>query len=264
MVFPFQLSLLTLVLASSIVLAAAFVQSLTGFGFALVSVPILILILDPRAIVPISLILGTGLNLLALGANSLAGNKKKGSSEKLNWWLLAGALLGIPFGSYMLGLFNPNSLRLLVGVTGVVSGITIARGYTWHIRRPHLLAMAVGILSGALNSSTSMGGGPVALFLTHQRSDKNDFRTHLLLYILLANLIAILALVATGLLAISTLWLSLWLTPAMLVGFGLGNWLFHRLSAPRFTQIVVGAVVLTSAIGVLIALIEYLKLAVVL
>ncbi|MFV2043651.1 MAG: TSUP family transporter [Anaerolineales bacterium] len=237
------------VVALTIVLVAAFVQSLTGFGFALVSVPILVLILDPKAIVPVTLILGAGLNALALSAN-----KRARKIDMLNKWLLGGALIGIPFGAYLLGRLDPNSLRLLVGIAGAGIGIAIARGYSVHIRRPRLSALTVGLLSGALNASTSMGGGPVALYLAHLRSDKDDFRTNLLLYILLANLAAILLLIAADLMEPNALRLSLWLTPAVLVGFGLGHWLFSRLSTSLFTQIVVYVVVLTSAVGALMVL----------
>ncbi|MEW5813966.1 MAG: sulfite exporter TauE/SafE family protein [Spirochaetota bacterium] len=251
------LSPVAFILALVIVLAAAFVQSLTGFGFALVGVPFLVLILNPKAIAPITLILGAGVNALALVAGRRQGNKCK-----LNRWLLAGALIGIPLGTYLLARLNPVLLRLLVGGAGITVGIGLARGYTWRIPRPQLAAMAVGIFSGALNSSTSMGGGPVALFLANQRLDKNNFRTHLLLYILLVNLAAILALLAADLLDALTFRLSLWLTPAMLAGFVLGRWQFSRVSRQRFTRIVIGVVVFTSTIGVLITFVDYLNQAV--
>ncbi|MBI2916785.1 MAG: hypothetical protein HYY01_02225 [Chloroflexi bacterium] len=42
---------LALAAASGAVLLAAFTQGLTGFGFALVGAPLLLLVLDPRTVV---------------------------------------------------------------------------------------------------------------------------------------------------------------------------------------------------------------------
>ena len=254
-----QPTLLTLSVASAIVLAAAVAQSLTGFGFALVCVPLLVLVVAPLDSIPVSLILGAVMNILALSARSLGTDRDARGQEpnrtKLDWWLVGGALCGIPLGSLVLARFDPGSLRLLVGITGAISAIIIGSGRTWRIRRPRLVAVGVGLLSGVLNSSTSMGGVPVALFMANRRPGKHAFRDYLLLYILLVNLVAIAVFIASGLLAITGLRLSLLLAPAMLVGFALGTWLFSRVSTPLFTKISVSVVVLTSSVAVLTALI---------
>lgn len=244
---------LPIVAASCIIVLGSAVQSLTGFGFALVIVPLLLLVLDSKAIVPISLILGGVLNLLALLGNGRL------AAARFNWPLNIGGLAGIPLGTLLLRALDPVTLRLLVGVTGIVLGLGIARGRIWHFRNLRWASIGVGVLSGALNSSTSMGGGPVALFLANQQPDKDGFRVQLLVYILLANAVALIALVPVGVFTPDVFWLSLGLVPATLFGLVLGKWLFGRLSAETFKLTVIGVVIATSAVGAVTAAIGVLQ-----
>jgi len=253
MMCPVELLPLAFAGISLIVLAAGFVQSLTGFGFAIVSVPFLVILLDPKVAVQVSLILG-----FVLSAALLPMSFRRGGAS-LQYPLMLGGLVGISLGSLLLGSVDSLTLRMLMGLAGVVLGILILRGLALRVRRKSLASALVGVISGALNSTTSYGGIPVALYLTTQGSDKTNLRTNMLTYLLLANLVTLLVMVTSGLLSSSTIVLSLKLVPALLAGIGLGAWAFPRVNPGKFSRIVLFVVLVASAMAFISAVYSYLQ-----
>jgi hypothetical protein len=243
-----------LIQISLVVLLASFIQSLTGFGFAIISVPILVLFIDPKIAVQISLILGFVLSAVAL----LMSRRKVGRLD-LRWPLLVGSLVGIPIGGLVLKFISPLPLRLLVSGAGMVIAFLFFRGFSIEIVRQNLAFGVVGVISGILNSTTSMGGVVVALFLTNTGFDNFNLRSNMLVYLLVTNMVTILTLFITGTLTSPVLLLSLDLIPVITVGLLIGAWLFARVSRKAFTNIVLAVVIVASISGFVSSVLSYLS-----
>jgi uncharacterized protein len=244
-----------LIQISIVILMASFVQSLTGFGFAIISVPILVQLLDPKVSVQISLLLGFVISAAALGAGY-----QKGIKLDLRMSLLLGSLVGIPIGGLVLKIIDPMALRVLVSVAGIVFAFLFLRGFSIQVSHETATFAIVGVISGILNSTTSMGGVVVALFLANMGFDNINLRLNMLVYLLLTNIVTISILALTGVFTSSTLILGLELIPALLVGLALGTWLFPRVSRGVFTKIVLAVVLVAGISGLISVTFSYIIL----
>ena len=97
------------------VLMASLVAGLTGFGFAIVAVPILMILMPPKVVVPLVQLLSAVLQIAVLIEARMWINLKR------MWPLLLAGIMGVPLGTYLLLILAPQTLRTLVGAVVVVS-----------------------------------------------------------------------------------------------------------------------------------------------
>lgn len=220
--------------------AAAFAQSLSGFGFSLLIVPPLALLIGPRDAVVAANTLGLVVNVATLQRMHDSVDWRLGTT------LFLAAAVGMPFGLLVLVLIPRDALQVLIAVTVMVSVVPIWRG--WRLKMPgHASDIGVGLVSGVLNTSTSMSGPPVVLYLQGRGFDRGMFRATLTAYFLATGLVAVALFVASRQFDREVAGLSLAAIPFLIGGFLLGHGLFHRLDEKRFQQVVI-AVLLLSAL----------------
>ncbi|MEF2967510.1 sulfite exporter TauE/SafE family protein [Paenibacillus sp. M1] len=174
-----------LVFCTLIILSASFVQGVTGFGFALVSLPLLTQFLPLRQVVPLIVILSFMTNIAIL-----LNCYKHIVFRKISLLILAG-ITAAPFGSGLLLYVDDTALKIAAGILIALFAAVMLTGWTAPVRNERLGFVAVGLASGLLNGSISMSGPPVALFLSNQGMDKQTFRANLTLYALVLNAVTI-------------------------------------------------------------------------
>lgn len=152
------------------VLAAGFVQILAGFGFALLSVPLMALAVTTQEAVVISTVLG----LLSSGIQTYKG------LHEADWTLVRrvtlAALAGIPVGFVLYETLSADTLRLLLGVGVLIAVYLLARGVDFVGRGP-IVEWSAGFVSGALASSLSTNGPPLVFALQGRRLPIAVFRS---------------------------------------------------------------------------------------
>jgi hypothetical protein len=233
---------LTVASVCALAAAAAFTQSLSGFGFSLLIVPPLTLILGPRDAVVTANALGILVNAITL----------QRLHEQVDWrlgiTLFLAAAVGMPFGLLVLMLVPRDALQVLIAVTVLLSTVLIWRG--WRIRASGRAAdIGVGLVSGVLNTSTSMSGPPVVLYLQGKGFLRGMFRATLTAYFLATGALAVVLFVAGGQFEAQTAGITLLAAPGLLLGFLAGHALFHRLDEERFRQVVIGVLILSAGLA---------------
>lgn len=158
------------------VLLAGFVQGCTGFGFALVSVPVLVLIFPPAMVPPIVVMLSMLSNVIVLIET------RKWVRLRMVIPLLIGGVIGLPVGGYILSRIEPGPFKLIVGVLVFIFAIVMLAGWRRPVSNETAGLVPVGILSGVLSTSTSMGGPPLVLFFSNQGIEKEGFRANIVAY----------------------------------------------------------------------------------
>lgn len=152
------------------VLAAGFVQILAGFGFALLSVPLMAFALTTQEAVVISTVLG----LLSSGVQTAKG------IHEADWMLVrrvtVAAMAGIPFGFVLYALLSADTLRLLLGIGVLLAVYLLARGVDFIGKGP-VVEWSAGFVSGALASSLSTNGPPLVFALQGRRLPIAVFRS---------------------------------------------------------------------------------------
>jgi len=117
-----------------------------------------------------------------------------------------------------------------------------------------LLMLAVGLLSGVLNGSTSFSGPPVILFLVNQETSRETFRGSLSIYFLCLNLVAVPALIVGGLYSMEAARMTLMGAPLVLAGGLLGTWLSRRVGDREFRKASLGFLALLGFVSLLLAI----------
>nr|MBA3328884.1 sulfite exporter TauE/SafE family protein [Solirubrobacterales bacterium] len=81
-------------LAAGAVFIGAGLQSATGFGFALVSAPLLFAVLGPKPAVSAAIVLGLEVNLLTLASERRVPAVLHGEAARLVAWAVPGLAVG--------------------------------------------------------------------------------------------------------------------------------------------------------------------------
>ncbi len=226
-----MIGLSTIIIGSFALFFAGLIQGLTGFGFALISVPILSIILPPKVVVPAVLIYGTILNLIILI------NTRKWVKLKKIWPLLVFGILGMPLGTYMLLVFDVKVLKIFIGAVIIIFSAVLFKGFKREIKRERFFFAPIGFVSGLLNGSITMSGPPVVLFFTNQGLAKNAFRANLVAYFFALNLATISAFVIGDLITLQVIKLVVYLLPGLFLGVIAGIRLVNRVKDELFRKI---------------------------
>jgi uncharacterized membrane protein YfcA len=237
------------VAAIVLVLCGGAVSGLAGFGFALVTVPPLLLIYDPPTVVALSI----SLTLLSGWVVLLDSWREVRRSTVVA--LLPGALVGVGIGVTLVQVLDPAYIKLLAGIVVVAFTLAVARGWTpAGAGRPAAPGLA-GVASGVLNATTGMAGPPVVLLFAARGFGVQPFRATTVAYFYFVDAAGLAVLIQQGVIGRSELRVAGALLPAALVGTFVGRSLVRRVSPEGFRRITFGLLVLTGAVGVVDALV---------
>ncbi|NGM84275.1 sulfite exporter TauE/SafE family protein [Paenibacillus sp. 7124] len=203
---------------------AGFIQGLTSFGFALVSMPLLTLWLPLQETVPLVVMLSVITNIAIL-----AGAYKDAAVRKI-WVLVLSSIAAAPLGAWLLLVVDASVLKVATGLLVLAYSALLLTGKSFPVRNERFAFVPVGIASGLLNGSISMSGPPVALFLSGQGTGKAAFRANLTAYAAILNIITIVSFSQGGLLNGNVMSVFGWTVPVLLAGVWLGIKAVRRLN----------------------------------
>ncbi len=227
-----------------VVLLAGLTQGLTGFGYALVAVPLLIIFLPPKTVVPLVLIHCAFTNTLVLL------DAWRWVDLKRIWPLMLAGIAGMPLGTYLLVALPVDTLKVFMGSVIALSALAMLLGWKHEIRNERLACAPVGVASGLLSGSTGMSGPPVVLFLANQGMGKQVFRANLVAYFLVLNLATIPTHVVAGLVTRTVIADAALLLPALFAGTFVGIRLVRRVEEAMFRRVTLAIVILAGLLSV--------------
>jgi len=213
---------------------AAFTQSVSSFGFGIVTVALLPLV-------------GVGIQDTVVLAGTLVipnivvvlWRMRRHLSLRRVGWLLLGVPLGLPVGLYLLAWGPEWVLRLLLGATLVFMAVEP------FLRKPSEpspahrgWAFAAGVCSGALGGALSTGGPPVVIYFYRRHWTKELTKASIILTFAGTVSARAVAYVPAGLFTSGRLVAIAALAPAVVVGSLLGERLFGSLGQTAFRRIV--------------------------
>jgi uncharacterized protein len=230
----------SIVAAAAVVAISAWIQGSVGFGYALVSAPLLALVYPD--LVPGPVMLSSLLLSLASGYRE---------RESIDWRgitiALVGRLPGVVLGAVALAWLSEETMSVvfggvvLLGVAMSISGVRVSETAT-------TLSIA-GFASGVMGTMTSIGGPPIALVFQHAKGPR--LRATLNTYFALGSAMSIPALALAGHFGRSETVGALMILPATAVGFAASAWTRNYLDDGR-TRGAVLAVASISAVAVVI------------
>jgi uncharacterized membrane protein YfcA len=238
-------SLGTYLLGFLTVFAAGMVKGLTGFGFSLMVVPILVILIGPHTAIPVIVVLNALTNVVLF-----AGCRRAASARRVLPLVIAG-IATVPIGMYLLLALDAVTLKFIVGGVIVIFALAFLMGFRKPIDREGPGFILAGLISGTLNGVISTGGPPVILFLTNQGIAKEEFRASLITYFLFLNLATVPVYFAGGLMSRTVGTYAAVLVPALLLGAFAGSKLLHAIPEKTFRTAVLAIVMVAGIMSVL-------------
>ena len=255
---PISASVLASVLASSSVssltVAAAvwiclsfaigsFAQAVSGFGFALIAIPLSSLVVSPVNAVVIQTFAG------ALLSGYMAWQYRPDSQPHVLKVLLPGVVVGIAVGMLVSTRLNDRALRFAVGVTVIIAALAIATGFRIRTRHTKAIFVIAGLVSGVLGATTGTNGPPIVIAMAGQDTPPPAFRANLQVAFAIGNLVLVPAFIAAGRVTRVGIVGSIVAFVPTLVGRVFGERVFAALDPKRFRSVVLGMLFLAGTVA---------------
>ena len=241
---------LTLAGAAAMTFGAAYVRGLTGFGMAIILVPLLGLIMPPGEAV----VMGILLQLLIgpVGIGMIVADADRATALPIG--LLAMALT--PLGMAALDHTPADIARLLITLAAVVAFVAVLLPKQPEGHRPGKLAVAgTGIVSGILTGFAAMPGPPVVPFYLRRRVEPKVARASMLMIFFMTAIAGTLAALWLGIATWRLLIVSLILFAPMWLGNRVGASHFGRVP-PHIWQAMVAVVLGVAAVSAVVRLLN--------
>jgi len=221
-----------------IVLGASIIQALFGFGFGLISVPLMIFFVD----LPTAVVTATTVSTVSCAIQWWESRAVK--AREMSQRLVYSAVIGMPFGLWLL--LNLDA-RLMKGVLGIVVlfGVFLSiKGFDLQ-RLPKAFDYAMGVVSGVLSTATSTNGPPLVFLLHARHFEPQDFRAVLNRVFTFLNFLTLVIFTVAGKMTGEALRLALFSIPVMGTGVFIGTRLRTRVNPDHFRNLVIGLLTLS-------------------
>lgn len=227
------------------VFLAAIVRGYSGFGFSLLTVTALSLVMPPAQIVPSIFMLEIAASIHML----------PGIWRDVHWRsilpLLAGCLIGTPLGVWFLANVPAAPMQIALGTVVLIFTALLWRGYAMKTMPGTAASVATGGASGLLNGAFGTGGPPVILFYFASPAGNIAGRASIIAYFLGTDMMALPILAHQGLLTWDSFVRAAIFLPALLIGVWVGSRSFKSADPAVFRKWVLallGVLALASAI----------------
>ena len=220
-----------LVIAVAISILSGLMRGFSGFGSALVYIPLISSIYDPKIAVA-TLLLIDFVSGIPFAIQAIPQCKWREIAP-----ITISAIFAIPFGTMILLYFDPILIRWLVAAVALLMLLTIVAGWRYQ-NRPRLpITIFVGLLSGLLGGAFQMDGPPVVIYWLGGANVASVVRANLMMFIVLSGAAICVTYLFSGLLTSNAIVLAILLGLPFIVSMKLGAGLFHGASDQMYRRI---------------------------
>ncbi len=205
-----------------IVLVASLVKGITGFGFALVSLPPLLIWYAPKEIIPVLLLC----NLFSSTIIVLQKKDRKLISKQFNTLILYGAVFTI-FGVILLKYLPEELMIIILSVFLILLSVLSVLGVEYTLKLTTRSYKIAGAFLGFLTGSISISGPPMALFLHSAKVDNQQFREIFSWFSIATSVVALVGYLMLDILTIKSFKMVLVFIPILYIGSFIGKRINH-------------------------------------
>ena len=223
---------------------AALARGFSGFGAALIFLPLAATVTDPKIASPLLLITDA---VLSVGFIPPAWR----TADKREVGIMgAGAAIGIPLGTVLLVRLDALTIRWGIVVLASAMLALLISGWRYCGKPTAPLSFAVGGFAGVCSGAAQVGGPAVIAYWLGSTSPAAIIRANIILYFAISIAIAIVAYTIAGVITLTVLKLCLVVGPAYGLGLFIGARLFGVADESVFRRICYALI----AIAVLVSL----------
>ena len=220
------------VLVVLVVVVASVIKGITGFGFALVALPLLSFWYPPKVLIPVL----TLSNLVASFIIILQKKDRKLITQQFRTLIFYGAVFTIA-GVLVLKYISDELLLVIMTIFFIIMSTLSLLGIQYPKPLTNIAYKIAGAFCGFLTGCISVSGPPLALFLNAANVDNQEFREIFSWFSIVTAGIALAGYFPLGMITSQTLKMTLWFLPVLFAGSYFGKRLNHIMPAPLFKKI---------------------------
>jgi uncharacterized protein len=240
---PTGVSINTAVLIGVIALISGTARGFSGFGSALIFMPLASSIAAPRLVAALLLMIDF------VGSSPLIPNAWRHADRKATAVIALGAVVGVPVGTYLLSRLDPVTTRWIISAFVFALLLLLVSG--WRYRGKDHLAISVGIggLAGFCSGLAQTGGPPIVGYWLGRPIAAVVARANIVLFFVASDFFSVVSYALTGLITSDAIRFSLLIGPVYAIGVGLGALLFGRAGEHLFRAICYALIAAAVIIG---------------
>lgn len=213
-----------------IICIAAVLQSISGFGFSLLAMPLLSIFVDIQDAVVIATSCGIFTNAVHLRKDFPLVERSIARRVSLS------ALTGMPLGVVVLSVFSATQMRAIIGAVIVVLVFLMMRNFPLKTENTKV-DIVLGALSGLLATSVSTNGPPLVFLLQSKQLDPWRLRATLAYVFTISGCASFIILMIAGKGSIEAFQYAMLSLPAMYLGTVVGRKARHRVTQEGFQRL---------------------------
>ena len=219
------------VISVAISILSGLMRGFSGFGSALVYIPLISSVYDPKIAVATLLLIDL-VSGIPFAVQAIPQCKWR---EIIPITIFA--VIAIPFGTMILFYFNPTLIRWFVAATALLLLLTIVAGWRYRDRPKLAITIFVGIMSGLLGGAFQMDGPPVVIYWLGGANVASVVRANLMMFIALSGAAICITYLFFGLLTSNAMALAVLLGLPFLISMKVGAVLFNAASDQMYRRI---------------------------
>jgi uncharacterized membrane protein YfcA len=240
---PTDISINVAIAVCAIAFMSGTARGFSGFGSALIFMPLASSIAAPRLVAALLLIIDF------FAAAPLLPNAWKQADRKATAIMVCGALVGVPIGTYFLSRLEPVTTRWII--SGFVFALLLLLLSGWRYRGKDHAAISVGIggLAGFCSGLAQTGGPPIVGYWLGRPIASVTARANILLFFGASDFFSVVSYSLSGLITADSLTFSLVVGPVYAIGVWFGASLFGKASEALFRAICYALIAAAVLIG---------------
>ena len=213
-----------------IICIAAVLQSISGFGFSLLAMPLLSIFVDIQDAVVIATLCGIFTNAVHLRKDFQLVERSIARRISLS------ALIGMPLGVVVLSVFSATHMRAIIGAVIVVLVFLMMRNFILKTENTNV-DIVLGAFSGLLATSVSTNGPPLVFLLQSKQLDPWRLRATLAYVFTISGCASFIVLMIAGKGSIEAFQYAMLSLPAMYLGTVIGRKARLRVTQEAFKRL---------------------------
>jgi uncharacterized protein len=219
------------------------VRGFSGFGSALIYVPLISAIYEPRIAAATVLLIDLTCGLpYAIAALPRCNGREVAA-------ITLAAAVTIPLGTLALRVVDPVILRWLIAALVLGLLVILASGWRYHGRPRLRVTVAVGLIAGLCSGAVQLPGPPAIIYWLGGKSEPAIVRANLMVYLAGIGGIALAVYLGQGLLTGEAVAMALLVGPPFIIAMMAGAHWFHGASDllyRRIAYLIIAAAAITS------------------
>jgi uncharacterized protein len=240
---PSEISATAAIAVCAIAFVAGTSRGFSGFGAALIFMPLASSVAPPRLAAALLLIIDF------VSAAPLIPNAWREADRKATMIMVVGSAVSIPIGTYFLTRLDPVITRWIISAFVAALLLLLLSGWRYRGKDHAALSVAIGAVSGFCSGLAQTGGPPIVGYWLGRPIHSKVARANILLFFGASDVFGAISYAAGGLITPQAIGFSLIVGPVYALAIWLGAKLFGRASEKLFRAICYGLIALALIVG---------------